>query len=259
MTKGKREGHGSLYWKDGSHYSGEWREDKKEGEGSMFYANGDVYEGQWRDEKKHGEGTYHYKSGGSYSGHFDEGSKHGQGRNTMVYQSGDVEDFTGQYVSNIRAQGVYNSPKSDKYEGEFCRDTGLFSGQGTYVWKCGKKYTGSFLRGKPHGHGTMTFPQGWTYEGQLKDGKFDGQGKFTWSETNYYEGTFRDGKMTGVGNYALADGGLFVGTENLYYPDRTDKSFSQEAIFDGKTLKVKHEEEYQDLSSYARDNSYGRK
>ena len=63
MSKGKKDGHGYLYWKDGSYYAGEWKEDKKDGEGTMFYSNGDVFAGHWKEERKEGQGEYIYSSG----------------------------------------------------------------------------------------------------------------------------------------------------------------------------------------------------
>jgi hypothetical protein len=253
MSSGKKEGHGSLYWKDGSHYAGEWREDKKDGEGTMFYGNGDVFAGHWKVERKEGQGEYIYGSGSSYSGNFQDGGKDGEGRTVMVYGTGQTEEFLGQYSANIKTSGKFSNPEGHQYIGEFCRDTGLFSGQGFYTWPCGKKYEGSFFKGKPHGQGVMTFSEGWRYEGSFKNGKFDGQGTFVWSENNYYEGTFKSGKMTGLGVYALEDGGLFDGQAGLYYSDRNSRSNGQEATFDGANLRVK-EQNYADISGYARAN-----
>ena len=63
MKLGVREGHGTLYWKDGSYYAGQWVGDIKDGEGTLFYASGDIYSGHWGKEKKTGEGKYMYSKG----------------------------------------------------------------------------------------------------------------------------------------------------------------------------------------------------
>jgi antitoxin component YwqK of YwqJK toxin-antitoxin module len=43
-----RNGHGTLYFKDGGHYEGEWKDDKMHGFGKLYYENGSIaYEGHW--------------------------------------------------------------------------------------------------------------------------------------------------------------------------------------------------------------------
>jgi len=253
MSKGKKDGHGYLYWKDGSYYAGEWKEDKKDGEGTMFYSNGDVFAGQWKEERKEGQGEYIYSSGSSYSGNFKDGGKDGDGRTVMVYGSGQSEEYEGLYSSNIKTTGSFRS-NGHEYTGEFCRDTGLFSGQGTYTWPCGKVYQGAFLNGKPHGQGVMTYPQGWKYEGNFKNGKFDGKGKFVWSENNYYEGSFKNGGMTGSGGvYALEDGSIY--DNGFYYSDRNQRTGGLSATFDGVKLEIEstnYDYNSVDVSDYAR-------
>jgi hypothetical protein len=133
-------------------------------------------------------------------------------------------------------------------------DTGLFSGQGTYTWPCGKVYQGAFLNGKPHGQGVMTYPQGWKYEGYFKNGKFDGKGKFVWSENNYYKGSFKNGGMTGSGGvYALEDGSIY--DNGFYYSDRNQRTGGLSATFDGVKLEIEstnYDYNYADVSDYAR-------
>jgi len=238
MNHGVREGHGTLYWKDGSYYSGVWREDKKEGEGTLFYSNGDIYTGHWTAEKKDGEGKYMYSKGGEYAGNFFGGQKNGPGRNYVMRPDDQWELFNGEYSGGFKLTGSYNTSSGYTYSGEFSVASGTFDGTGTYIWACGKKYTGSFASGVPAGTGTMTYPQGWTYEGDFVNGLFDGFGKFTWSEHHYYEGEFKAGHMTGNGVYAFQDGALYDSSVGLYYPNRDDRSKFFEAHFDGKTMRV---------------------
>jgi len=239
MVHGIREGHGTLHWKDGSIYAGEWKDDLKEGEGTLFYSNGDIYTGTWEAEKKAGQGTYMYKAGGDYTGGFDAGAKSGQGNNYVMRPDDEWEFFNGEYARNNRLTGSYNSSIGYVYKGEFSMLSGNYNGTGEYIWACGKKYTGTFVSGVPSGEGTLIYPQGWNYVGAFCGGDFNGFGKFSWSENNYYEGEFSKGLMTGHGVYALDDGSLFDSAAGLYYKDRNDKSVFQEAHFDGKTLRVK--------------------
>jgi len=249
MVYGIREGHGTLYWKDGSVYAGEWKQDMKEGEGTLFYSNGDVYTGTWLADKKAGDGKYMYKNGGEYSGGLSSGGKSGEGQNYVMRPDDQWELFTGQYDRNSRQTGSYNSSSGYVYSGEFSVLSGNYNGTGEYIWACGKKYTGTFVSGFPSGQGTLTYPQGWSYVGTFCNGEFNGFGKFAWSPNHFYEGEFLKGKMTGVGVYAFEDGSLF--DSGLYFKNRNDRSVFQEAEFDGTTLRVKKKQAAaQKLSGY---------
>lgn len=48
---GKREGKGIQIWKDGSKYTGYWKNDQANGKGRLVHADGDVYEGEWYNDK----------------------------------------------------------------------------------------------------------------------------------------------------------------------------------------------------------------
>jgi len=238
MVYGQREGYGILYWKDGSYYSGQWSGDMKEGEGTLFYSNGDIYTGHWKQEKKAGEGKYMYSKGGEYFGGFSEGHKEGPGRNYVMRPDDQWELFDGEYSQGSKINGIYNASAGFTYTGEFSVTAGTFDGTGTYIWACGKKYTGTFVSGVPSGEGIMSYPQGWEYNGQFLNGEFNGYGTFTWSANHYYEGEFKNGKMTGAGVYGFEDGALFDSSSGLYYPNRDDRSKFFEAHFDGKTMRV---------------------
>ena len=103
LVKGKKEGKGVCFYKNGDKYDGNFKDDKKEGKGSYFYnekgeryqgnfvndypngigkyffKNGDRYEGMFKDGKKHGEGTLILNNGGRYKGEFKNDQKHGKG------------------------------------------------------------------------------------------------------------------------------------------------------------------------------------
>jgi len=241
MLYGVMEGYGTLFWKDGSYYSGQFANNSKAGEGTLFYSNGDIFTGEWVDEKKTGQGKYMFTEGGEYSGGFSSGAQNGEGKFDILYNpaTDDWEYFKGEYDGGYRKKGSYKSNTGDTYEGEFSSGQGAYGGQGKYIWSCEKTYTGYFKSGKPDGEGVMEYPEGWRYEGGFKDGHFDGNGKFTWGPDNYYEGEFSNGEMTGNGLYYLAGGGLYDSSVGLYYPQAGDKGEFYEAHFDGKTLQYK--------------------
>ena len=64
MVKGVMQGHGTLWWGDGSYYTGQFENNMKNNNGTIFYANGDIYSGGWSEEKKSVEsGMYMYNGG----------------------------------------------------------------------------------------------------------------------------------------------------------------------------------------------------
>jgi len=243
LEKGIINGYGTMWWTDGSKFTGQWINNTKSGWGTMFYANGDIFSGSWTDEKKD-EGKYMYATGGDVSGKFESGKISGNVKNVNIGYSENLQDvFTGEIVSGARTTGTYTHSNGDIYEGNFEIDKGSYDAVGKYIWACGKIYEGTFKDGKPNGFGKMVYSKGdseeWTYEGEFKDGKFEGNGKFTWSENNYYEGQFSNGQMTGVGIYRTEEGGLFDAAAGLYYPDANDKAVYHEAHFDGEILRFK--------------------
>jgi len=238
MVKGVMQGHGTLWWGDGSYYTGQFENNMKNNNGTIFYANGDIYSGGWSEEKKSGEsGMYMYNGGGVMEGSFTAGLLDGVVTSLTISHGQEMDKFSGSYQAGARVAGKYEFSSGDVFQGDFKSAEELL--QGKYVWACGKVYEGTFSNGKPHGEGVMTYPQGWTYQGQFQDGKFNGFGKFTWSDTNFYEGEFVDGEMTGVGIYSLQDGGLYDSSTGVYYPSAENKAEFREAHFDGKVLRYK--------------------
>lgn len=51
-------GHGTLMWKDGKRYDGEFANDKRDGKGVFVWQDGRQYNGEWKGGKQHGRGTY---------------------------------------------------------------------------------------------------------------------------------------------------------------------------------------------------------
>ena len=64
MASGLMEGHGTLWWKDGSYYTGQFHNNMKDQFGAIFYANGDIFSGSWSEEKKNtSSGMYLFGQG----------------------------------------------------------------------------------------------------------------------------------------------------------------------------------------------------
>jgi hypothetical protein len=64
---------GSLRYKDGSVYTGDFVNGIGEGNGKCKYANGDRYEGGWKNHAPHGQGIMHFSKGTTYAAIWDNG------------------------------------------------------------------------------------------------------------------------------------------------------------------------------------------
>ena len=66
-------------YKDGSVFSGEWRDGRRCGHGVFRWPSGDVYDGQWRDHRRNGRGTYRWPDGRRYEGGYRDDQRSGEG------------------------------------------------------------------------------------------------------------------------------------------------------------------------------------
>ena len=87
-------GVGTCYYKDGSEYKGEWRNDKRDGRGEMHYANGDTYVGEWVGGMRHGKGELTMINGNVYNGGWYKDKKEGEG--SYFYKSA-MQKFIGEW------------------------------------------------------------------------------------------------------------------------------------------------------------------
>ena len=54
-------------------YKGEFKKGKREGYGECYYKNGEYYQGEWINDKRHGKGRLYYKNE-KYEGNFINGN-----------------------------------------------------------------------------------------------------------------------------------------------------------------------------------------
>ena len=66
--KNQREGHGIIYFADGSIFEGEMKKNKANGFGRHIRHDGEVYIGMWYNDMVHGKGTLINSAGESYDG-----------------------------------------------------------------------------------------------------------------------------------------------------------------------------------------------
>jgi len=77
-------GIGTFKYKDGSKYTGKFKNGKRHGQGSLEMSNGTVYTGLSKADVFSGEGTILYSSGDKYVGEIQNNKRNGQGAYTFA-------------------------------------------------------------------------------------------------------------------------------------------------------------------------------
>lgn len=217
------DGHGEMRWSDGSHYTGEWRNDKRHGRGKFRYANGDVFDGLWNSDRRvDGVGTMMFANGDRYDGEFRENEISGAG--TLTY-SGESHG----------APSLRRHNRGDRFVGRFAHDHRA-DGQGTMYYADGGVYDGEWMEERRHGTGTMTYgsaaasPSTWLAGGGVAGGRswrpvegdsytglwdcgkrVDGVGHMVYHDGSTYEGEWRECRRHGRGFLVAADGSTYQG------------------------------------------------
>ncbi len=106
--QGRPHGTGEFQGRDGSSYSGEFRNGLMEGKGDLVTPDGRHYKGDFLKNMPHGEGECLWPDGRRYRGNFREGMMHGIG----VYYWPDGSRFTGLFDRNEPTeQGLLESSR----------------------------------------------------------------------------------------------------------------------------------------------------
>lgn len=92
-----------------------------------------------------------------------------------------------------------------------CISGNCSNGKGTYLFKDGSKYSGTFLKSKPHGNGTYVHEDGSIYEGEFNAGEKNGRGKMTFGTGDMYVGYFSSGVFSGSGKMVYRNGDIYTG------------------------------------------------
>lgn len=174
-------GNGTIYYADGSVYTGQWSPSGPHGNGKIQQTDGDVWEALFRDGKPV-DGKIFYANGNRYEGGLNENGRNGIGRT----YTDNYEEY-GQYLDDSR------------------------SGTGKIVFKNGDFYEGGWNDKGPHGRGTLfDAANKRTDTGDFVNGKRNGHGRMVWGVSKIcYEGTWMDTPQgingTGV-TYTLPNG-----------------------------------------------------
>lgn len=130
---GKRHGDGELTWINGDKYIGKFKDGYIEGRGTIYFRDGTEYSGQWKKNKFHGEGTRRFQNGNVYNGNYTDGKRQGQGK--CYFANGDM--YVGDWKNDtIHGFGRYYYNNGHSFEGMF--RNGQRNGRGKYQLTDGK-------------------------------------------------------------------------------------------------------------------------
>ena len=75
----KKEGYGTIIWKDGHKYKGEFKNNQLNGYGIIEYPEGKVYQGEIKNGKMNGFGEFYWKNENRYIGNYKNDKRNGFG------------------------------------------------------------------------------------------------------------------------------------------------------------------------------------
>lgn len=194
-----KSGKGTMKYKNGDFYDGNWKDNRKDGKGIMKYANGDFYHGKWSSGSQFGRGIMRYANGDIYEGDWFVNHENGDG--ITRYANGDV--YTGQliWLSSVdKSKDVLRSIRERAngypvYDDGKCRDQNgkiinvkRKPGKGTMAYANGDVYTGEWINNVRDGFGTMSYVNGDIYVGKWRKNVRHGYGKMSYKNGDIYEG-----------------------------------------------------------------------
>lgn len=102
------------------------------------------------------------------------------------------------------------------YTGE--TDFGYFSGDGTFEFKSGVVYSGTWKNNMLNGKGIIKIPAEGEYDGDFLNSQKEGEGTFKWLDGSVYTGEWKADKMNGRGKYTSFDNVVYDGSfkDNLF-------------------------------------------
>ena len=200
----------TIYYKDGSMYTGNTLNGLRQGKGTSYHWNGKKkYCGNFKDDKQNGEGIGHWLNGNvSYRGNWINDTWHGYG---IKYDIDGREACRGYWENDNLIKLDYKAKNSiiidkgisfqdsDGFTKQYMGETknGVSNGYGTTFDKKGNKiYKGDWVENKRHGNGTLYNQWGDNeYCGEWKNDRKCGYGvQYDLEGKIEYIGMWKDGK-----------------------------------------------------------------
>ena len=153
-------------------YQGQWVEGQQCGEGTMRFKSGDSYSGQFKGNVPHGKGEFIYDCGDKEEVMMEDGVRHGMSKYTSTHDE-TVEELMfwegeprgpskllypdGSYEERNYSNGEKNGPaKMVGASGDvfmFCYEKNLMVGPSKYTWPTGQTEEATFVSGVKQGQG----------------------------------------------------------------------------------------------------------
>ena len=205
-------GTGAFKYKDGSKYTGKFKNGKRHGQGSLEMSNGTIYTGLSKADVFSGEGTILYSTGDKYVGEIQNNKRNGQGAYTFANGLTSI----GEWKDNktVGSHTIADPEKvGEKAVEKIIEKEGTFFILVSKTYDDGSKYVGSVnaANEKKHGKGKLTFVDGFVYEGQFKNDKYHGKGTTIGTDGMKYIGNFKNGEYNGKGTLTFPDGTEYEG------------------------------------------------
>jgi hypothetical protein len=212
FKNGKRHGQGSLEMSDGTIYTGLSKADVFSGEGTILYSTGDKYVGEIQNNKRNGQGAYTFKNGltsiGEWKNNKTVGS-HTIADPEKVGQKAVEKMIEEEGVVLVKVSKTYDN--GHKYEGTLNAIDEKRHGKGKYTTPDGSVYEGEFKNGDKHGQGTYFFASGSKYIGQWINGRRSGEGTYTHPDGSKYIGLWENDMRNGKGVSTFSNGKKYTG------------------------------------------------
>lgn len=197
------DGYGKCQLKDGSFFTGNYKNGKPHGEGVYFFPQTEeLFYGQTATSELNGKGIKITAHGERFEGVWSSGFLNGYGKITFL----DKSKYEGQLIlSEPTGWGTLNYNNGKIYEGEFNVDSdGWGSMNSEHV-----KYQGQWKQGSIHGFGILISSK-IKYYGQLHQAEFHGWGTIVY-ENIKYQGQFQHGNFHGWGIVLNTEGTIYCG------------------------------------------------
>jgi len=221
---------GTLQWKDGRKYVGEWRDGERHGHGVYEWPHA-KYEGDFWHNQRQGHGVYESRTDSMhllYTGEWQNNQYHGQGRYeiTTTTTAADSQEqtkvFVGRFADGKPVPEEFIEPEgaSQQLQPEDTTDNtsaiSVVTNQPWFDRGVPAVYRGLWLHNKhkPHGNGVADYQLGavQSYEGCFHHGLYHGEGRLVYRESgDCYTGSFQQGERHGHGTYKWSDGRQYSG------------------------------------------------
>ena len=109
----------------------------------------------------------------------------------------------------INGKGTYLFRDGSTYSGTFYMAKP--NGKGTMYLRDGSIYNGNWLKGEKYGIGKLTFKGGGEYAGNFDSDMVSGEGRMIYRNGDVYSGNWVNGKPSGKGKYTFSDGDIYIG------------------------------------------------